>query len=144
MNVSPSVESSSSSPSTSSESSVVAVVIVVPAVVGTVVLVIVPKPVVSDPPGSSSPAAPLPSPTPTEGPHPIDNTDTGACAISYECGDEDPFGGSDDDPGEGGGEATCPHEGAPVIEPASLPACTTLVMARKVYPTETIRLSVMW
>jgi hypothetical protein len=57
--------------------------------------------------------------------NPIDNTDTGACAISYECGDEDPFGGSDEDPDQGGGGAACPHVGPPVVEPSTLPACTT-------------------
>ncbi|HTM18928.1 MAG TPA: hypothetical protein VL172_00405 [Kofleriaceae bacterium] len=56
--------------------------------------------------------------------NPIDDTDTGACAISYECGDPDPFGTGDDDPGDGGGgDATCPHVGPPVIEPSTLPAC---------------------
>ncbi|HUH00697.1 MAG TPA: hypothetical protein VML75_01805 [Kofleriaceae bacterium] len=54
---------------------------------------------------------------------PIDNLPTGACDIKYECGDPDPFGGTSD-PG-GGAEASCPHEGPPVIDPATLPACTT-------------------
>jgi hypothetical protein len=55
--------------------------------------------------------------------NPIDNTDTGACAISYECGDEDPFGTDDDPPPDP--QAACPHEGPPVIDPATLPACTS-------------------
>lgn len=51
--------------------------------------------------------------------NPIDDTDTGACNISYTCEDGAGGGGGDDDPTE----AACPHEGAPVIDPTTLPAC---------------------
>lgn len=54
--------------------------------------------------------------------NPIDGTDTGACDIAYQCGDPlpEPGGG-----GGGGGGDVCPHEGPPVIDPTTLPACAT-------------------
>jgi hypothetical protein len=55
--------------------------------------------------------------------HPIEGTETGACDLAFTCGapPDSPGGptGGGDDP------ATCVHEGAPVLDPASLPACET-------------------
>jgi len=56
--------------------------------------------------------------------NPLDGLDSGACAIHYECGDDDPFGGEGGG-GGGGGEAACPHEGPPLLDPATFPACNT-------------------
>jgi hypothetical protein len=52
--------------------------------------------------------------------NPIDGTETGACEIKYSCEEEITDGGG------GGGApppAECPYEGAPIIEPDTLPAC---------------------
>jgi hypothetical protein len=51
--------------------------------------------------------------------NPLDNTDTGACQISFSCDGGSGAGGG----GGGPGPATCPHDGAPVIDPTTLPAC---------------------
>jgi hypothetical protein len=50
--------------------------------------------------------------------NPLDGTETGACDIAFACGD-DPGGGG----GGGGDGPVCPHEGPPVIDPTTLPAC---------------------
>jgi hypothetical protein len=52
--------------------------------------------------------------------NPLDGTETGGCDIAFACGD-DPFGGGGD--GDGDPVAACPHEGPPVIDPATLPSC---------------------
>lgn len=49
--------------------------------------------------------------------NPLDGTETGACDIAYSC--EGGPGGGGDDPAQ----PVCPHEGEPLIDPASLPAC---------------------
>ncbi len=54
--------------------------------------------------------------------NPLDGTDTGACKISFTCDGGD-AGGSGDG-GGGPGPATCPHDGPPVIDPSTLPACS--------------------
>jgi hypothetical protein len=51
--------------------------------------------------------------------NPFDGTDTGACAISYTC-DQGPIDDPRPDPG-----VTCPHEGPPIIDPSTFPACDT-------------------
>lgn len=51
--------------------------------------------------------------------NPIDNTETGACTIAYSC-EGGPGGG---DGGDDPATAACPHEGPPVIDPSTLPAC---------------------
>lgn len=56
--------------------------------------------------------------------NPLDGMDTGACAIHFECGDDDPFGDGGGGDG-GGGSATCPYEGEPILDPSSFPACTS-------------------
>ncbi|HTJ41783.1 MAG TPA: hypothetical protein VL463_06785 [Kofleriaceae bacterium] len=52
--------------------------------------------------------------------NPLDGTTTGACQISFACG-QDPNGG--DGGGGGPGPATCPHSGPPVIDPSTLTSC---------------------
>ena len=51
--------------------------------------------------------------------NPIDGTETGICDIAYTCDGSGGGGGG----GGGGGQAVCPHEGEPVIDPSTLPAC---------------------
>jgi hypothetical protein len=50
--------------------------------------------------------------------NPIDGTETGACALRENSCDADIGGG-----GGGESDATCPHEGPPIIDPASFPSC---------------------
>jgi hypothetical protein len=52
--------------------------------------------------------------------NPFDGTDTGACLISYTC-DMD-LDDLPDGPGEPTG-GSCPHEGPPILDPESFPAC---------------------
>lgn len=55
---------------------------------------------------------------------PLDNTTTGACDLSFTCGDAG--GGGEDPPppvDDGDDPTTCEHEGDPVLDPAGLPAC---------------------
>jgi hypothetical protein len=53
--------------------------------------------------------------------NPLDNTNTGACQISFSC---DGGGGGGPSGGGGGpGPATCPHQGPPVIDPSTLTSC---------------------
>jgi hypothetical protein len=53
--------------------------------------------------------------------NPLDGTETGACDLSFSC-EGDPTGGTGGS-GEGGAATDCPHEGPPVLDPSSLPAC---------------------
>jgi hypothetical protein len=64
--------------------------------------------------------------------NPFDGTETGACDIAYSC--EGGQGGGDDPPAE----AQCPHEGPPLIDPATLPACApgAHCLASGLVPTE--------
>lgn len=60
--------------------------------------------------------------------NPLDKKETGACKIEGRCAGED--AGVDTAPPPDVGPPKCPHEGPPVIEPSTFPACATCPDAR--------------
>ncbi len=50
--------------------------------------------------------------------NPIDGTETGVCKLAFTC-EGGPGGGDGPDPGE----PQCPHQGADVLDPSTMPAC---------------------
>jgi hypothetical protein len=58
---------------------------------------------------------------------PLDQTETGACELAFECPgsepDDETTGGGVEPVGGGDDPATCEYDGAPIVDPKTLPAC---------------------